>query len=307
MVRLVRVWMLLLGLSACPSAPSHGVPVYTPAEPDETDGPLPIERGPVEQPFLYQVEANVPSLILGTTNAGVALADTTIDGHALNNVRVVVVDMRIDEMTPRDLQRARMRNDSLETWIGTVAWRDLIEELLGVTTPDDLRAMRPWYAYGVLVGHRTRQIFEGDVPEPMSYSLTGLADEAGIPVRALETPAERVTAMNAIPNDLLGEVLAHVIEHPTRHELHLRALCYKYRAGDEDALLAQLMTGLELETSREVYERFYLRRFEGWLPVLREELDAGNAFIALDIGHLLGPQGMLETLRGLGYSIERVE
>lgn len=299
--------MLLFGLSACPSAASHGTPVYTEIERDEVEGPPPIERGVVREPFLYQVEANVPSLILGTTTAGVALADATIDETALRNVRVAIVDFRIDLMTAGDLERARMRSDTLETWIGTIAWRDLIEELMGRASADQLRHMRPWYAYGLLVGHRTERLFGGDVPEPMSVALARLASELSIPVRALETPAERVSAMNAIPNDRIGEVLAHVIEHPTQHELHLRALVHRYRSGDESALLEQLTHGLGPEAGGEVYEQIYLERARAWLPELRRELDQGNAFIAMDVGHLLGPHGMLATLRGLGYSIHRVE
>lgn len=304
----MRVWMLVFGLAAaCPSVASHGVPEYAPLEPDEVEGPPPIERGTVREPFLYQVEAAIPSLILGTTHAGVALADATIDETALRNVRVAIVDVRLDQITARDLEAARLRDESLETWIGTIAWRDLLEELIGTASAEQLRPMRPWYVYGLLVGLRTERLFEGDVPEPMSISLARLATQLDIPVRALETPTQRVAAMNAIPNDVIGEVLAHVIEHPTRHELHLRSLVAKYRSGDEAAMLAQLTQGLGVEASGEFHERFYLRRARAWLPELRRELDAGNAFIAMDVGHLLGPEGMLETLRGLGYSIHRVE
>ncbi len=300
-------WLLMLGICACPSAPSHRVPEYAALDTEEREGPLPVERGRVTRAFLYQVDAEIPSLILGTTNAGVAYADLNIGADALDNIRVVLLDVRVDEMTARDLQRARMPSDTLETWIGTLAWRDLLDEVVGTATADDLRTMRPWYAYGLLVSKRTQALFNGEVPPSMNYTLVQIASDLEIPIRTLEGPAQRVAVMNSIPNGLLGEVLGHVIENPTQHELHLRAVLHKYRRGDETALLEQLTTGLDLEANHEVYERFYIQRTEEWLPTLRAELDQGNAFVAMDVGHLLGPQGMLETLRGLGYSVDRVE
>jgi uncharacterized protein YbaP (TraB family) len=55
-----------------------------------------------------------------------------------------------------------------------------------------------------------------------------------------------------------------------------------------------------------LYEQLVLRRNEAWLPRIERMMAAGTrAFITVGTAHLVGPDGLLETLPRAGYRVQR--
>lgn len=50
-------------------------------------------------------------------------------------------------------------------------------------------------------------------------------------------------------------------------------------------------------------ENFLNRRNRNWIPVIVDQVERENTFIAVGAGHLPGPNGVLELLRAKGYSL----
>jgi uncharacterized protein YbaP (TraB family) len=93
----------------------------------------------------------------------------------------------------------------------------------------------------------------------------------------------------------------------------LQELYEMWCAGDEAALRKMLaeeddeMTAEELALYQEYVDKVIIQRNEGMLDVAVEYLESGETvFYAVGIAHLLQENGLVDTLRTAGYTVEQV-
>lgn len=325
----MRTWILgstvLLAAAAC-GTPSHRAPEYhpsdepapivtpTPAPTTGDEAATPARRPPqaVQRPFIYRVDrAERPSYLFGTIHVGVSL-DAALPAQYLDVIdqsRVVLVEIDPTAMRPEELtQAARLRRGSLADAFRASTWHSLTDELQRTFPIDQLRHVRPWFAMVVLTQKRAADVFGGGrLPEAMDVTLVRYAQDRGLALRPLETPAQQMAALGAIPDDQMVRVVSEMVEHPDRFRDELQGLVDAYRLGIEVQIEDKIFDPEQRRLAPEMHEHLFTRRNAAWLPVLKRELDEGGAFVAVGLGHWLGDQGLLATLRAEGYTITRVD
>ena len=79
------------------------------------------------------------------------------------------------------------------------------------------------------------------------------------------------------------------------------AMLSNYLSESIDALYIDIIT--ESEGFPNFVENFLNKRNTQWIPVITDQIERENTFIAVGAGHLPGPKGVLELLRAQGYSL----
>lgn len=267
-------------LAACaPKPPS------CPALPVVTQGP----------PFLWKVHKDAgPTLWLYGTVHDVALAGVPPAALAALDGATVFAselgDVEADPETVRDLTRYKS-GLGIDQTLPEDDWYALRDALIGTIKEDSLRRVRPWYAM-ILLNNKVSP----NKPVAMDTDLAKRARSKKLPVEALETWAEQMTALDKV---VTVQDLSEVIHARDAMHCEVDRLAVAYRTGDLD-LMTQLL--IVPRTS----EPLLWARNRAWQPKLVTYLSAQGAFVAVGLGHMLGDNGLPAMLARAGYTVERV-
>ncbi len=277
----------------------------------------PAPEAPRAWLYRVQVPGAEPSYLLGTMHVGVDFlraVPAPLDAAMLGARTVVMeIDLREAQRYFRDPPRSarRVRAVRLDAALPRATWRRLVEELSQVATPAQIAVVPA----GMLAVYM-RQVRMAEVEAeadgweriPGTASPTHLdrwifdwAIGAGVPFVALETPEECVAALSTFRRPSAIEALRRVVDEPEVARDAASRLREAYLSQDERAVLAILSEMGEEER----YATFALRN-AAWLPRLVPVLEAGGAFVAVGLGHLLGEQSLVTRLRERGLVVERV-
>ena len=166
--------------------------------------------------------------------------------------------------------------------------------------------LKPWAAY-VYLSQPARPM--GEI---VDAALIRLAQQQGLAVRPLETVAQQIAAMEAVP---VPSQLALVAALARDHDAALAEVDQLV-----ELYLAQDLAGMRrLEESAvrddptlrqpmaDFIEQVLERRNERMLLTLLPQLEAGGAFAAMGALHLTGEQGLLARLARAGWRVQRVD
>lgn len=169
-------------------------------------------------------------------------------------------------------------------------WWALVEAMLGAMQEDELRHARPWFALVRLHAHLASS------PRPsMDDALAARAGDRGVPVDALESWRDQLTALDAAVGP---RELSQAIHARRSFACEVDRLRAAYRASDLPALTALLLDPLRGDP-------LLVERNHRWLAQIERYLDGGGGFVAVGLGHLLGDDGLLALLAREGARITR--
>jgi uncharacterized protein YbaP (TraB family) len=83
------------------------------------------------------------------------------------------------------------------------------------------------------------------------------------------------------------------------------AMLSNYLSESIDELYSDIIT--ESEGFPDFVENFLNKRNTQWIPVITDQIERENTFIAVGAGHLPGPNGVLALLRAKGYSLTPIK
>ncbi|HUS33273.1 MAG TPA: TraB/GumN family protein [Kofleriaceae bacterium] len=170
-------------------------------------------------------------------------------------------------------------------------WYDLRDALLGSIKENDLRRAAPWYAMTLL---STKMAPTKE--QSMDVLLGKRARELAMPVEPLETWDEQLSALQtAVDIEDLKDAI-HARHTMTCDFSRMRA---SYEAGDTKMMEALLVVPKTQATMLDA-------RNARWLPKIEGYVARGGAFVAVGLGHLLGPKGLPALLEKDGYTVERI-
>ncbi len=251
----------------------------------------------IADPFFYKVEGpdGASGHILGTMHMGVD-AESELPPRvwkALLAASALIIEADITDVSMASGLMLPM-GESLRDMLGEEDWK-LLEEKLGPGTAKMMAAMKP-AAAAAFIGMK-------DLPKtlPMELALLTKAGDNDIKLDYLETAAFQIRLLTKIMDiDFLKHMLRNSKPEDSTELLDL------YRAGDEEALLAAILKpdawGQDFDTN---IEAMLYKRNDDWIPKLEKLFAQKNVFVAVGAAHLVGPRGVLASLRKKGYTALR--
>jgi uncharacterized protein YbaP (TraB family) len=149
----------------------------------------------------------------------------------------------------------------------------------------------------------------------LDNQLMDLAEEKGIPIWDVESGEFQTEMMTSYSDALQEDLLASAVEsHPASYYLSVEELFELWCSGDEAALIEYLapqdtseMTEEELALYEEYTKAMEWDRNVGMLDVAKGYLSSGKTvFFAVGLAHLIAEDGLVNTLRDAGYTVELV-
>lgn len=312
-----RAGWLVLVLAACGGATQTLNPIEPVAEAVAAPAPpIPLNLWEVTAPN------GAVSHMLGTYHFGLGLAEALPPPHdaRLDRARVFVMEADVSDADPQQLAQHMLLPEGaqLSSILPAPLWAKLVDRL--PIPPEALDRFEPWAVFAMVMAGEAAVAEEGRVG-PASGSSTepagrreqpSLLDSAardravahGVPVRSLETFEQQVTFMSAIPVSAIVAYLELALLDPEESRAQSAQRAERFIAGDLDAVEAEILA--EVERLPDLYDVILYDRNEAWLGPLIEELQRGDAFVAVGLGHFLGPRGLPALLEARGYTLRRL-
>ena len=184
---------------------------------------------------------------------------------------------RLGKYSPSERLSDRLSLEDLELLKSALAKLDM--PLIAI------ESMRPWFA-GVVISEAVVRKAGYDVASGVESVLRPAATKAGKEIRFLTGG--------------LAEIDTATQE--------LDALVNAWKAGDVDAL-TRLLIDDDLAIIPELYDALLKHRNANWAPEIDTLLktEPGTFLVAVGAAHLIGRDSVIEMLKPLGYSAERVQ
>lgn len=275
----MKLAILLLALAGCGSA----APKCT----------IDVPKPPDPQPFLWRATKDTAVIYLyGTIHNGAGvdvpaaawtalqasprfaseLGNSEPEGERLAELAVIESGKTLDNLLPAD------------------DWYELRDLLRGSIKEDELKRYRPWYAMSRLTAKLS--------PPPsttMDFALADKAKHAGKPVDALESWRDQ---LEVLASSVTVDDLRDAIRQRNKMRCELDGMLAFYAAGDLEAMQKWL--------AMPNGEKLLGDRNRKWLQAIEGYATTGGAFVAVGLGHLIGPANLPALLAEHGFVVERV-
>ena len=148
----------------------------------------------------------------------------------------------------------------------------------------------------------------------MDMRLLKLAKEQSKEIREVESTLEQIEMFADFSPELQVLLLEEAIAYTAaEYCAEVRSLYDQWCAGDEAALRELLaedksdLTEEDMTLYQEYLDAMIIRRNENMLDVATSYLESGDTvFYAVGLAHLLQENGLVDTLRDAGYTVEQV-
>lgn len=173
--------------------------------------------------------------------------------------------------------------------------------------PVMFQVFKPWFA--ALMVSMTGMAQLGMQPElGLDRHFMQRAAKADKPVAGLETGAGQIQLLSGMTPEEQRQMLEDSIDAFANGGQESKNLHDAWRRGDVDTMLAKVIAEMKREHPR-LYQAINVERNDAWVPQLVQKLQAAgddDHLVVVGAMHLLGPDGVVEKLRGKGYKVERV-
>ncbi|MEM7668957.1 MAG: TraB/GumN family protein [Pseudomonadota bacterium] len=174
--------------------------------------------------------------------------------------------------------------------------------------------MRGWMLFAILgfPACQLRSIQGGEAV--MDDQLARYGIESGVANHGLETYEESLGALEAMaPDDLTGMMIDLGTSLPDEEDIH-KTMQGLYAAGETMAIYEfgiwysekQGISGARARSDAFLDSALVMRN-RNWMPEIGVALAEGNAFVGVGALHLPGEAGIVELIRGEGYTVTRLD
>jgi uncharacterized protein YbaP (TraB family) len=189
------------------------------------------------------------------------------------------------------------------------ATRERLETLVKASggSMQALEPLEPWaVSMGLVLGVAQGMGFRPDLG--LDRQLMARASEVGKPAGGLETIDAQMQAMDAVPRAEQVQSLDEFVRDPRKAVQQLDQMHAWWRTGDVVRLDGEMRVEMAEKTPAS-YQLLDVARNQAWLPQIEARLQAPagqDTLVVVGSLHLLGSDGLVEQLRGRGYTIERI-
>jgi len=134
----------------------------------------------------------------------------------------------------------------------------------------------------------------------------GLANKDKKVVERLETVDEQIDYLVSMADGNEDEFVSYSIKDMETIRQQFKILADAWRKGDAEKL-DELMVA-ELKTQQpKLYKKLITDRNRNWLPLIDAYRKThGTKFVLVGVGHLVGPDGIIEALKKKGYKVDKL-
>ncbi|MFO0682828.1 MAG: TraB/GumN family protein [Sandaracinus sp.] len=303
--------LLALTLLACSGGESPSA-----APPPSSAAPAPpssVVLEPAAVPtWLYEIQTeSQPSYVFAALDPGVPLHESfPPDYEALYTyARAVIVPMAWDPEQERAFAAEHGLDPSFH--LDRVIGSERFEHFVARTgAPAELAVhVRPEAAIELWLGATVADLSHTRIEDTRlspTHDLVARRQAAGLPTLSLATPA-RATELFATLERGAADTLSAILDHPDETRANLADVRTAYLAGDEAALLAaHAVPVIGRDEDSALRRRENLRLLTEGMPVIEQEIRAGNALVLLPYGMVLTEDGLLARLRTSGLIATRI-
>ncbi len=173
-------------------------------------------------------------------------------------------------------------------------------ESLGLS-PELMEPFRPWMAAVTLA---TMDLVRDGFDPASGVEMVIGAETPDAKERGLETVEQQLSFFGGLSEDVETAFLLSTLDDIEKDQQELKDFAEAWALGDLSSLEELVLDSIR-EVSEELYDVLITRRNQAWAELLSEELEgAGNDFVAVGAGHLIGEDGLPTLLAKRGYAVE---
>jgi uncharacterized protein YbaP (TraB family) len=166
-------------------------------------------------------------------------------------------------------------------------------------TPAQLAHLKPWLLE--LMWANTQRMGSG-----LDSYLKNFAAGRSKRLLYLEGMEDQIRALDAGTFEERVDMLTHSVDDPEVQIDTLHAMLDSYKGGYLEASRGLVFDEEMMRHYPVYYKELFDDRNNAWLPKIEGMMASEDAVIAVGLGHLIGPDGVLAKLKDKGYTIERV-
>jgi uncharacterized protein len=233
---------------------------------------------------------------------------------AFEDAEAVLFELSPAEMAssalPKQMMQAALRRDgkSLQEDLDPATWQKLQNYAKQNNLPlANFATFEPWFV-GLTVSILEMTKHGLDPKLGLDTHFMENARKAGKPTDGLELAGDQIRMLDGMDAAEQRQFIAEALEQAEKGPAEMEALHRAWRNGDVDVLWNKMAGEMKREYPR-LYQRINVDRNDAWLPKIQQRLSqsgSDDTLIVVGALHLLGNDGVVEKLRGKGYTVERV-
>jgi uncharacterized protein YbaP (TraB family) len=169
---------------------------------------------------------------------------------------------------------------------------------------EPLKRFKPWaLALTLLAMEWQAAGFDADLG--LDKHFYDLARAEHKTVKGLETVAFQISRFNEMTMPDQDRLLAQTLKELQTETASVTALADAWKAGD--VATVEKIVLQDMKSDRLMYERLVVERNRTWLPQIEALLTRPDpAFIVVGAAHLVGPDGIISSLKAKGYTVQQL-
>lgn len=250
----------------------------------------------ITKPFLWHMTQSQDNFYLfGTIHTGVN-AQTELPQEvwsALKDRPCFVTETNLDQVGEVNIAQYTQlpKGESLKAKLKPETWQYLLERLRSHVTEQSLDRMRPWSALLMLYAMDSAMY----KTSMMDLALMNYARDQGKKILYFESMQDQLQAIDQV------FTVADIEEYHTVGSSGLQSyaeqLLQWYRDGDDQKIAHMIVEPIPGAGNRpDQLEHLLYARNRKWLETLQKNPEYRQCFIAVGVGHLVGPKGMVSVL-----------
>ena len=134
----------------------------------------------------------------------------------------------------------------------------------------------------------------------------GLANKDKKIVEGLDTVEEQIDYVVSMADGNEDDFVAYSLNDMKTIKQQFEVLANAWRKGDAEKLDELMVTELKTKLPK-LYKKLITDRNSNWLPLIDAHMKTPQTeFILVGAGHLVGPEGIIEALKKMGYIVDKL-
>jgi uncharacterized protein YbaP (TraB family) len=275
---------------------------------------IPRQLGAQQKSFLWKINSDKNSIyILGSIHflkkQNYPLSKTIEE--AFENSKKLVMEIDLESATPEKAQQITLEKGFYRD--GTTLQQNVAKETYGLAEQRakelgiDLRGMssfKPWVVALTLTSLKLQKLgFDSNYG--VDRYLAERAKSSGKTTAGLETLEFQIGLMDQLSRKDQEAMLRETLNELELLDESLDRIVRAWMTGDVNVVEELLLAGMR--EYPEVHQKLIVDRNRRWLPQIEKLINQGeNALVVVGAAHLVGKNGVIESLKARGYVVEQL-